>query len=64
MQARPSPYVSRNASLARRFASSTEGATSIEYGLIALGIAIAIVLGVQLTGTAVNGVFVDIDTLL
>ncbi|MGB0719723.1 MAG: Flp family type IVb pilin [Bdellovibrionales bacterium] len=40
------------------------GATAIEYGLIAAGIALAIVAVVFTLGTEVEGVFTDIETEL
>lgn len=40
------------------------GATAIEYGLIAAGIAVAIISMVQLVGTQLNGTFSTINTSL
>ena len=37
-----------------RFISNESGATAIEYGLIAAGIAVAIIAAVQSVGTALN----------
>jgi pilus assembly protein Flp/PilA len=37
-----------------RFATNESGATAIEYGLIAAGIAVAIIAAVQAVGTALN----------
>ena len=37
-----------------RFAANESGATAIEYGLIAAGIAVAIIAAVQAVGTALN----------
>jgi pilus assembly protein Flp/PilA len=37
-----------------RFAENESGATAIEYGLIAAGIAVAIIAAVQAVGTALN----------
>ena len=37
-----------------RFAGNESGATAIEYGLIAAGIAVAIIAAVQAVGTALN----------
>ena len=37
-----------------RFVSNESGATAIEYGLIAAGIAVAIIAAVQSVGTALN----------
>jgi pilus assembly protein Flp/PilA len=39
---------------ATRFAADQSGATAIEYGLIAAGIAVAIIAAVQAVGTALN----------
>ena len=39
------------------FLSNESGATAIEYGLIATGIALAIITAVQAVGTALNGDF-------
>ena len=40
-----------------RFLRDNSGATAIEYGLIAAGIAVAIMVAVNATGTAVKGTF-------
>src|SRR3974377_915138 len=40
-----------------RFLRDNSGATAIEYGLIAAGIAVAIIVAVNATGTAVKGTF-------
>ena len=40
--------------LVSRFISNESGATAIEYGLIAAGIAVAIIAAVQSVGTALN----------
>ena len=40
-----------------RFVSDESGATAIEYGLIAAGIAVAIITVVSNVGTDVNGTF-------
>ncbi|ULL02030.1 Flp family type IVb pilin [Bradyrhizobium sp. I71] len=40
------------------------GATAIEYGLIAEGIALAIIAAVKNTGTALSDVFTSINTKL
>jgi pilus assembly protein Flp/PilA len=44
-------------SLFRRFVREESGATAIEYGLIAAGIAVVIIAAVQLTGTNLSGTF-------
>lgn len=43
--------------LLARFAKDESGATAIEYGLIAAGIGVAIVLGVQTLGTTLDTLF-------
>ena len=45
----------------RNFATEESGATAIEYGMIALGIAVAIVASVEMVGTSVNGIFVNVS---
>jgi pilus assembly protein Flp/PilA len=47
-----------------RFFSDESGATAIEYGLIAAGIAIAIITAVQGVGSKLSSNFVDISTSL
>ena len=49
--------------LAGRFAENQSGATAIEYGLIALGISVAIVTTVGLIGGQLNTVFNTVVTL-
>lgn len=49
---------------AKRFIRDEEGVTAIEYGLIAALIAIAIVVGAGLTGTALNDLFTRVATCL
>ncbi len=44
----------------RKFAADASGATAIEYGLIAGGIAIAIVVAVGLLGTKLDAVFTNV----
>lgn len=48
----------------KRFANDESGATAIEYGLIAAGIAIAIIGTVQTAGGDVKQLFTDISTEL
>ncbi len=43
--------------LVARFLKDESGATAIEYGLIAAGIAIAIIVAVNNTGTALSSLF-------
>jgi len=43
--------------LASRFLQDESGATAIEYGLIAAGIAVVIIAAVQLIGTNLKGTF-------
>jgi pilus assembly protein Flp/PilA len=51
-------------SLVTRFLKDESGATAIEYGLIAAGIAVAIIAAVNSLGTTLNGVFADVNTKL
>lgn len=44
------------------FLSNESGATAIEYGLIAAGIAIAIVAAVQAVGTSLTATFTNVST--
>ena len=48
----------------KRFAKCESGATAIEYGLIAAGIAVVIIGAVQALGGTLNGIFVGINTAL
>ena len=47
-----------------RFVKDESGATAIEYGLIAAGIAVAIIMAVQLVGTNLNTLFGTVATNL
>jgi pilus assembly protein Flp/PilA len=47
-----------------RFVKDESGATAIEYGLIATGIAIAIIAAVNGVGSSLNGTFGKISTSL
>ncbi len=47
-----------------RFLKDESGATAIEYGLIAAGIAVAIIAAVQGLGTALNTTFSSVSTAL
>ncbi len=47
-----------------RFLKDESAATAIEYGLIAAGIAVAIIAAVQGLGTALNTTFVSVSTAL
>jgi pilus assembly protein Flp/PilA len=47
-----------------RFVKDESGATAIEYGLIAAGIAVVIVAAVNLVGTNLNTVFTNVSTAL
>ncbi|MCE9523441.1 MAG: Flp family type IVb pilin [Alphaproteobacteria bacterium] len=47
-----------------RFLKNESGATAIEYGLIAAGIAVAIIAAVQLVGTNLQGTFGDVAAAL
>ena len=51
-------------SLILSFFKDESGATAIEYGLIAAGIAIAIIVSVQGVGTKLSGTFGTISTSL
>ena len=46
------------------FMYADDGATAIEYGLIAAGIAVAISAAVVLLGTSLTGVFTNVTTTL
>ncbi len=48
----------------RKFAADASGATAIEYGLIAAGIAVAIITAVSLVGTSLDAIFTDVGTEL
>lgn len=48
-------------SILERFAKDQSGATAIEYGLIASGIAVVIIVGVQTLGTKINSLFQGIS---
>jgi pilus assembly protein Flp/PilA len=50
--------------LIARFVKDESGATAIEYGLIAAGIAIAIITAVNGVGTSLSGKFVSVSTAL
>lgn len=47
--------------LKTKFVSDEDGATAIEYGLIAVGIALAILLTVQAVGSELTGAFSDVQ---
>ncbi|KRQ07589.1 Flp family type IVb pilin [Bradyrhizobium sp. DASA03076] len=51
-------------SAVKRFLADETGATAIEYGLIAAGIALGIIAAVKNTGTALTGVFTSVNTKL
>jgi pilus assembly protein Flp/PilA len=50
--------------LIARFVKDESGATAIEYGLIATGIAIAIIAAVNGLGTALSNTFTKVSTSL
>ena len=50
--------------LINRFKSDEDGATAIEYGLIAALIAVAIIAAVRAVGGTLSGTFDNIDTEL
>jgi pilus assembly protein Flp/PilA len=51
-------------SMLKRFVRNESGATAIEYGLIAAGISVAIILVVQNVGTNLTGTFTKVKTAL
>lgn len=48
----------------RKFVANESGATAIEYGLIAAGIAVAIIAAVGLLGDSLSSMFTDVGTEL
>ena len=50
--------------LLRAFLRNERGATAIEYGLIAAGISVAIIVAVQATGTNLNTTFTNVSNAL
>jgi pilus assembly protein Flp/PilA len=50
--------------LIKKFLSDDSGATAIEYGLIAAGIALAIIAAVNTLGTTISNEFTSIGTAL
>ena len=50
--------------LIKKFYTDERGATAIEYGLIAAGIAVAIIVTVQTLGTNLNTTFSAVSTAL
>lgn len=48
----------------KNFLNDESGATAIEYGLIAAGIAVAIISAVSSVGTAVSGTFQSVATAM
>lgn len=48
----------------RKFAKDTNGATAIEYGLIAAGIAVAIIAAIALVGDGLTSMFTDVSDAL
>ena len=50
--------------LVSNFLRDESGATAIEYGLIAAGIAVAIIAMVQTLGGTLNGVFTNVNAKL
>ena len=51
-------------SMLKAFAKNESGATAIEYGLIAVGIAIAIITVVKGVGTGLNNAFAKVNSNL
>ena len=67
VRVRSEPINAEEAELKRsfvKFLSDESGATAIEYGLIAAGIALAIIVAVNGVGTALTGTFTTISTSL
>jgi pilus assembly protein Flp/PilA len=58
----PGSYVMKK--LIARFVKDESGATAIEYGLIAAGISIAIIVAVNGLGSNLNSKFTDINSSL
>jgi pilus assembly protein Flp/PilA len=54
----------RTHAIASRFLRDDSGATSIEYAMIASGIAVAIAATVTSVGSSVKGLFVNVSTSL
>jgi pilus assembly protein Flp/PilA len=50
--------------LLQRFLADEQGATAIEYGLIAAGISVAIIVTVQGLGTKLNNVFGNVTNAI
>jgi pilus assembly protein Flp/PilA len=50
--------------LVKKFLADVSGATAVEYGLIACGIAGAIVGAVQALGSSVEGTYVKVDAAI
>ena len=48
----------------KSFIADESGATAIEYGLIAAGIAVAIITAVNGVGTSMSGMFTSVSTAL
>ncbi|WP_020179736.1 Flp family type IVb pilin [Methylopila sp. M107] len=51
-------------SMIKRFVANESGATAIEYGLIAVGISIAIIFVVKGVGSNLNAAFTKVQTAL
>jgi pilus assembly protein Flp/PilA len=51
-------------SVLKRFLRDESGATAIEYGLIAAGISVAIIVVVKNVGTNLSGVFTSVQNAL
>jgi pilus assembly protein Flp/PilA len=59
-----SPEPAKMTNLVARFLNDESGATAIEYGLIAAGISIAIIVAVNGLGTTLNDKFTSINNSL
>jgi pilus assembly protein Flp/PilA len=56
--------MSKFGSLLSKFLANEQGVTAIEYGLLAAGIAVAIIATVAALGTALNTTFTSVSTAL
>jgi pilus assembly protein Flp/PilA len=54
----------RSMKMVAKFLKNEDGATAIEYGLIAAGISVAIITIVQTLGTSLNTTFTSVNTAL
>lgn len=59
-----SPVMANMGNLLRNFLANEQGATAIEYGLLAAGIAVAIIATVAALGTNLNTTFSNVSGAL